>query len=236
MTKPSMLEGMLLVNKPSGMTSHDVVQAVRRTLGVRRIGHTGTLDPMAEGLLILLVGPSTKHQRRFQMHEKTYEAILKLGIQTDTGDALGVTTRTTAVPVLDRVRVAAVLASFQGAQLQTPPTYSAVKVKGKPAYWWARQRHPFRLAARPIHLSGLELMDYSGDTITFRVHCSAGTYIRTLAESVAARLGSVGHLTALVRLRIGQWSLEEAKPFSWLTEISPDTLARALLPLGRTVT
>ena len=226
-----MFEGMLLVNKPRGVTSHDVVQVVRRKLGVQRLGHTGTLDPMAEGLLILLVGPATRHQQAFQGHEKTYEAILRLGTQTDTGDALGRPVRTAAVPALDRDRVASLLASFQGSLTQTPPAYSAVKVQGRPAYWWARRHQPVVLSDRLVHLSEVSLIDCSPETIAFRVHCSAGTYVRTLAEAIATRLGTTGHLTGLVRTRIGTWNVEDAKPLSWIIEASPEALSRQLRPV-----
>ena len=228
---PRSLEGMLLVRKPSGMTSHDVVQAVRRKLGVRRIGHTGTLDPMAEGLLILLVGAATKHQQAFQGHEKTYEAVLRLGTQTDTGDAAGALLRTAPVPAVDRARIEEVLASFRGALSQTPPAYSAVKVRGRPAYWWARKQQPVALSARTVHLAALVLLGCTPETITFRVTCSAGTYIRTLAESIAERLGTVGHLIGLVRLSVGSWRLDEAKPLVWITQATADTLARELIPV-----
>ena len=225
------LEGFLLVNKPAGVTSHDVVEVVRRKLGVRRIGHTGTLDPMAEGLLMLLVGPATKHQHVFQTHEKIYEATVRFGVQTDTGDATGMTVRTAPVPAFDRHRISEVLAAFQGSQAQTPPAYSAVKVRGRPAYWWARRRTPVTLAPRMIHLSEMTLVDCSQETITFRARCSAGTYIRTLAEAIAERLGTVGHVAALVRLHVGPWSLEEAKPLSWISEATPQLLRQQLRPV-----
>jgi tRNA pseudouridine55 synthase len=225
-----MLNGMLLVNKPPGVTSHDVVQLVRRKLAVRRVGHTGTLDPIAEGLLILLVGPATQHQRTFQAHEKTYEAVLRLGTQTDTADAAGTPTRTAPVPVLERERVAQVLASFCGPLSQTPPAYSAVKVKGRPAYWWARRHKPVALTPRMVHLAEMALVNCTPETITFRVRCSAGTYVRALAEAIAERLGTVGHLAHLVRLRIGEWALDDAKPLSWLQDASPDLVAGQLKP------
>ena len=230
-----MLDGLLLVHKPPGITSHDVVQLVRRKLGVKRIGHTGTLDPMAQGLLILLVGGATKHQQAFQGHDKTYDAVLRLGTQTDTGDALGVPVRTASVPPLKRSRLEAVLASFQGPLLQTPPAYSAVKVQGKPAYWWARRQQPVALSARTVHIARIALQEYDGETVAFRVHCSAGTYIRSLAESIAERLGTVGHLAGLVRLRVGEWSLEEAKPMAWFSGAGPDDIARELRPVSAAV-
>ena len=220
-----MVEGVLLVNKPSGVTSHDVVQVVRRKLSIRRVGHTGTLDPMAEGLLILLVGPATKHQQALQAHEKRYEAAVRFGTQTDTGDATGQPVRTAPVPPLDQRRVAEVLASLQGPLDQTPPAYSAVKVKGKPAYWWARRHQTVILPSRRVHLAELVMVGSEGETLTFRVRCSAGTYVRTLAESIADRLGTVGHLTRLVRLRIGDWTIDEAKSLAWIRESSPERIA-----------
>ena len=228
-----MLEGLLLVHKPSGLTSHDVVQAVRRKLGVKRIGHTGTLDPMAEGLLILLVGPATRHQQAFQGHDKAYEAVLRLGTQTDTGDADGRPVRTAPIPSLDTARVAEVLASFEGELVQTPPTYSAVKVRGRPAYWWARRQQPVTLTARTVRLLQLQLVGCTLDAVTFRVRCSAGTYIRTLAEAIAERLGTVGHLSRLVRMQVGEWRLEDARPLAWITETNPDLIARELRPAIR---
>lgn len=225
-----MPSGMLLVDKPPGVTSHDVVQLIRRKLGVRRIGHTGTLDPIAEGLLILLVGPATQFQRAFQAHEKTYEAILRLGTQTDTADADGAPIRTAPIPVVERERIAAVLASFHGPLSQTPPIYSAVKVKGRPAYWWARRKKSVTLTPRVVHLADMVLVALTPATITFRVRCSAGTYVRTLAETIAERLGTVGHLAHLVRLRIGDWSLDDAKPLVWFQEASPQAVAEQLKP------
>ena len=231
MTVSSTCEGMLLIQKPSGMTSHDVVQSVRRKLSVRRIGHTGTLDPMAEGLLILLVGSATKHQQAFQGHEKLYEAVLRLGTQTDTADATGRPVRTASVPPVDPHRVAMALSALQGPLSQTPPAYSAVKVQGRPAYWWARRQQPVALSARVVHLEELTLVECGQDAVTFRVRCSAGTYVRTLAESIAERLGTVGHLARLVRLQVGAWRLEEAKPFSWIEEADAAAVMRELRPV-----
>lgn len=231
MTSAPPPSGMLLIHKPRGMTSHDVVEVLRKKLGIRRIGHTGTLDPMAEGLLILLVGSATKSQHAFQGHEKVYRAVVRLGVQTDTGDATGRSIRTAPVPMLERGRIEEALASFQGSMAQTPPAYSAVKVQGRPAYWWARQRRPVTLLARTVHLADLALLEWAEQHITFRVRCSAGTYVRTLAEAIAESLGTVGHLECLTRLSIGAWRLEDAKPLSWVADANPDLLAKTLQPL-----
>ena len=227
----SLMEGILLVDKPSGVTSHDVVDTVRRALGLRRVGHTGTLDPMARGLLILLVGSATLRQREFQRHEKTYDAVIRLGVQTDTGDATGTAIRTAAVPTLDRQRVAELLASLRGPCSQTPPAYSAIKVRGRPAYWWARRNTPVTLSVRTIELFEVSLLEWGSETIALRVGCSAGSYIRSLAESIAERLGTVGHLSGLVRLRVGDWSLEDAKPLTWIAQAGPEAVTRALRPV-----
>ena len=223
-------DGILLVHKTAGLTSHDIVQVVRRKLGVRRVGHSGTLDPMAEGLLVLLVGGATKHQQAFQAHEKMYRGVLRLGTQTDTGDAMGTLVRDLPVPPLTESQIAEVLASFRGAFVHTPPAFSAVKVRGRPAYWWARRQQPVTLRPRVVQLSEVALVGWTPETVTFRVRCSAGTYVRTLAEAMAERLGTVGHLSGLIRLQVGRWNVEEAKSFAWLQQAGAAELAGALLP------
>ncbi len=227
----SALEGVLLVHKPTGMTSHDVVVVVRRKLGVRRIGHTGTLDPMAEGLLVLLVGAATKHQHVLQTHDKTYEATVQLGAQTETGDAEGAPVRSVPVPTLERGRLEEVLREFTGSLSQTPPAFSAVKVAGRPAYWWARQHKPVTLEPRTVHVFQLALLDWTPQTLTVLVECSSGTYVRSLGEAIAERLGTVGYLTRLVRTRVGLWRLQEAQPLAWIADASPEALARELRPV-----
>lgn len=226
-----MISGVLLVNKPQGPTSHDVVEVVRRKLGTRRIGHAGTLDPMAQGLLLLLIGPATKQQQRFQGHDKVYDAVLQLGTQTDTGDAMGAVVQTAPVPALERHRVAEVLASFQGPLSQTPPAYSAVKVRGRPAYWWARRHQSVVLASRTVQIAELSLVELASSRLTVRVRCSSGTYVRTLAEAIAQRLGCVGHLTGLVRTSVGRWTLDQACAFDWIADASPEAVAHCVHPL-----
>lgn len=223
--------GVLLINKPAGPTSHDIVEVVRRKLSLRRVGHTGTLDPVAEGLLVLLIGAATKYQHALQAHEKTYEATVRFGLQTDTGDAVGAPIRRAPVPPMDADRVAAVLASFRGPVVQTPPAYSAVKVKGRPAYWWARRRQPVVLPQRVIQVYELTLLRCEPDAIRVRTRCSAGAYIRTLAETIAERLGTVGHLASLTRLQVGPWTLDQARTLPWVSSASPETVAACLLPV-----
>ena len=231
MSDVPMMEGLLLVNKPSGVTSHDVVDVVRRQVHLRRIGHTGTLDPMAQGLLILLLGSSTKRQGEFQAHDKTYEALLRLGTQTDTGDATGSVIRRAPIPTLTSPHVTAVMTSMIGPLSQIPPTFSAVKVHGRPAYWWARRHHPVTLRPRTVQLFELALGRLTCDTIDFRARCSAGTYLRSIAEVIAERLGTVGHLASLTRLRIGDWTVDQAMPLSWLADATSEQIGQRIVPL-----
>ena len=225
------MDGALLVNKPRGMTSHDVVAAARRALAIARIGHTGTLDPMAEGLLVLLIGRATKHQQAFQGHDKTYEATIKLGVKTETADAEGAIIESLPVPALERVQVMEALASFEGPLVQTPPAFSAVKVRGKPAYWWARRQKPVELPSRTVVIHSLSLLAFAGDSLDVRVSCSSGTYVRTLGEMVAQRLGTVGHLTRLTRQSIGDWALDAAVSFSFLKTASQEEILSQVKPV-----
>ncbi len=224
-------EGMLLVNKPRGLTSHDVVQILRRRLAVRRIGHTGTLDPAAEGLLILLIGNATEHQQRLQGHEKTYEGAIRLGSKTETADADGKVIASAPVPPLSQEVLEKTLAEFQGALSQTPPAYSAVKVHGRPAYWWARRQKTVTLQARTVQVHEFALLGFDTERIRCRVRCSAGTYIRSLAETVAERLGTVGYLESLTRTSIGEWSLGDAVDVNWLLDADPAAIRARIRPV-----
>lgn len=225
------MEGLLLVNKPPGITSHDVVERLRRRLGLQRIGHTGTLDPIAQGLLILLLGAATKRQQEFQSHEKTYEATIEFGTQTDTADAMGRVIRSAPVPALEPARLTPILSSLTGSLVQQPPVYSAVKVHGRPSYRWAREGRPVVLRPRTVQVFEIALQALTDRTITVRLRCSAGTYVRSLAEVIAERLGTVGHVASLTRWRVGAWSLEEAVSFAWLSEAPLSDLTQQIQPV-----
>ena len=228
----SMLDGVLLVNKPQGPTSHDVVMVVRRALGVRQIGHGGTLDPMATGVLVLLVGRATKQQQRVHGCRKQYDTVIRFGQQTDTGDAWGTVTIEAAVPDLsDRPRLDAALAACRGELLQQPPAFSAVKVQGRPLYWWARRGEPKSAPARPVTIYALELLEVGANQLRCRIECSSGTYVRTLAERIAQQLGSVGHVVELTRLSVGSWRLDEACAFDWLRQASREEVGARLRAL-----
>ncbi len=225
--------GLLVVNKAQGMTSHDVVQVVRRKLGVSRVGHTGTLDPIAEGVLVLLVGSATRHQQVFQRYRKVYEAVIQLGTQTDTGDAWGKTVRGAPVPPVTPSDVETVLASCVGYVTQIPPPFSAVKVRGRPLYWWTRRGHTVTAKPRTIQIFAAEFLALNADRVRCRITCSSGTYIRTLAETIAQRLGTVGHVRELVRLAVGPWTLDQALSIEWLMAAPAMELWEAAQPVER---
>lgn len=226
-----MRDGLLVVNKPQGMTSHDVVQVVRRRVGLQRVGHTGTLDPIAEGVLVILVGAATKYQQILQTQRKVYEAVIQLGTQTDTGDAWGKALRTAPVPALEQRQVEETLRSFVGRLTQTPPAFSAVKVQGKPLYWWTRRGVPKVAQPRTVEILALDLLGWDGSALACRIVCSSGTYIRTLAEAVAARLGTVGHVKALTRCAVGPWELARAVTVPWIQAASEADVRAALRPV-----
>jgi tRNA pseudouridine55 synthase len=204
------LDGILLVDKPQGWTSHDVVAKVRRITGQRRIGHTGTLDPMATGLLVLCLGNATRLVEFLTGHDKRYTGTVTLGRTTTTDDAEGETLAEFQTPTLNQPQVDAVAARFQGEQGQTPPAYSALKVAGRRAYALARAGEAPQLPARRVTIHAFESRLAGPATIAVDVTCSSGTYIRSLARDVAVALGSGGHLSALRRERVGPFSLGDA--------------------------
>lgn len=234
---PAMPEGVLLVDKPPGPTSHDVVDGVRRLLDVRRVGHAGTLDPAASGLLVVLAGRATRRARDFSGLDKTYAATVALGTATDTGDAQGGVTAHSPAPALTAVRAREALAGLVGERLQTPPVYSAVKVRGRPAYWYARRGTPVTLRPRAVRIDRLELVAARGALLDVRVACSAGTYVRVLAEEIGRALGTAAHLASLRREAVGPFRVEEALPWpasraAALARLVPTAMALARLVPG----
>ncbi|MCP4919163.1 MAG: tRNA pseudouridine(55) synthase TruB [Proteobacteria bacterium] len=196
------MNGFLVLDKPAGLTSHDCVGLVRAALRIKKVGHTGTLDPFATGVLPLAIGHATRFIQFLDEGEKVYEATLALGTQTDTGDLEGEAIQTADVPDLALGDVQAALASLVGEQMQAPPAYSAVKVDGKRMYEYARAGIEKQAAARPITVHELEVLSV-GPEVRFRVRSSKGTYVRVLGEDIARLLGTVGHLNQLRRLRSG---------------------------------
>jgi len=214
-----MIEGFLIMDKPAGITSHDVVAAVRAVTGVKKVGHTGTLDPFATGVLPLALGRCTRLIQYLDESIKVYEATVRLGSATDTGDPTGQVIREAPLPEADADGVREVLASFLGEQDQTPPAYSAVKVKGKPLYHYARKGEKVEVKSRRILIHALELKHYDRETLVVEITCSRGTYARVLADDIAVALGSAGHLEALSRPRSGPFFLEEGLSMPALAEM-----------------
>lgn len=205
--------GVFLVDKPAGPTSFRIVQQVRRALQIKKVGHTGTLDPFATGLLILCVGrPATRLIPQLMDGDKVYEAELKLGVETDTLDREGRVLVERPVPPLDMMTVDNCLDLFRGEQMQAPPAFSAVKHEGKPLYEYARRGVTIEKPARPVLISELTCIQLGEDTMGIRVRCSKGTYIRTLAADIGRELGCGAHLTALRRLDNGPFSVMAALP------------------------
>ena len=198
------------INKPAGWTSFDVVKKVRGIIKEKKVGHAGTLDPFADGVLVLGTGPDTKKLTDITMASKTYRAELTLGKSTDTQDRDGKISKEAVVPGLTRQTINAVLASFDGIQEQIPPMYSAKQVNGQRLYKLARRNKTVERVPVKITIYQISLMDYNEPVITFEVTCSKGTYVRVLGADIAAKLGTVGHLTALTRTSVGSYHIIDA--------------------------
>lgn len=224
------MNGIFLLHKPSGPTSHDVVNAVRRLAGTRRVGHTGTLDPLATGLLVVLVGQATRLAQYLTGHDKTYRAVIRLGETTDTYDAEGAVTARQPVTVT-AAEIAAALTGFLGPQMQRPPAYAAIKVEGQALYQRARRGETITPAPRPVVFHTLTVLAWEPPDLTVDVVCSAGTYIRSLAHDLGEQLGCGAHLRALTRLAVGPFRLEQAHPLDELRALAAaGRLTEALLP------
>ena len=218
-------EGLLLIDKPQGITSHDAVDRVRRALGTKKVGHAGTLDPMATGLLLMGVGRGTRALRFLSDLPKTYEATMLMGVETTTLDAEGEVTRKSLVDATDE-QLRSAMEALVGDTMQVPPAYSAVKIGGRRLYEAARKGETVAAPERPIHVESFDLLARRGDEADFRVVCGGGTYVRVLAADVGAALGFGAHLTRLRRTRIG--------PFDVASGLPPDSPGRPL-PIERAV-
>jgi len=212
------ISGVLVVDKPVGMTSHDVVQAIRTGTGIRRAGHTGTLDPRASGVLVILIGPAVRLSEFVSASDKRYQAIIRMGRTTDTFDADGKFIRE-AVPVnVTEEEFNKVLKTFEGEIEQTPPQYSAVKVGGRKAYEIARKGESVDLEPRIIQVHHLEVLEWAPPEVVVDVHCSSGTYVRSLANDLGESLGTGAYLVGLRRTKSGRFTLREAVPLRKLQE------------------
>lgn len=229
-------EGILLIDKPKGITSHDIVDRVRRKLHMKRVGHAGTLDPMATGLVIILVGKATKASQYLMGMDKVYEGSMLLGKNTNTHDAEGEVTLERPVPTLSEADVVAVLKSFEGDQYQIPPMFSAKKIDGVPLYKLARKGKEVEREARLIHVSSFELDEYHApDRIDFTVACTKGTYVRTLAHDIGEKLGCGAHLTSLNRTDIEKFKIEDSIRLDEFEALSTAEINRILIPQFRAI-
>ncbi|MHC1740718.1 MAG: tRNA pseudouridine(55) synthase TruB [Anaerolineaceae bacterium] len=224
------ISGVLVIDKPVGMTSHDVVQVIRKGTNIRRAGHTGTLDPRASGVLIVLVGPAVRLSEYVSASDKRYQAIITLGKTTDTFDEDGKQTSTAPVNVTEE-QFEKELMSFVGDIEQVPPPYSAVKVQGRKAYEMAREGEEVDLAPRIISVYSLELLEWAPPEVVIDIFCSSGTYVRSLANDLGERLGCGATLTGLRRTKSGKFTLRDAVPLRKLNEAFTDgTWYQYLIP------
>ena len=204
------MDGILNINKPEGMTSHDVVATIRKLLRQRRVGHAGTLDPAASGVLPICTGQGTRVAEYLSESGKAYRATIIFGIATDTYDAEGAITSTASTADLSISQIETTLPLFLGSQMQVPPRYSAIKLQGQPAYKRARAGEEITLDPRPIVIYSLEIIDWSPPALVLAIECSKGTYIRSLAHDLGQHLGCGAYLRALIRTRSGPFSLSES--------------------------
>jgi len=230
MREQTELEGILLVDKPSGPTSHDVVDRARRVCRMRRVGHAGTLDPMATGLLVLLIGKATKLSQYLTSLDKVYHGSITLGVATNTMDAEGEVASTKPVPDLAEEEVARAMETFVGDQYQTPPMFSAVKIKGKRLYKMARKGQEVEREPRFIRISRFDLIELKLPEIRFELACAKGTYARVLANDFGEKLGCGGHLSQLRRIASGQFGVDQAISLADLERLGPQSVSKIMIP------
>ncbi|MCB4756500.1 MAG: tRNA pseudouridine(55) synthase TruB [Elusimicrobia bacterium] len=218
--------GFLLADKPSGPTSYDIIRWLKRSLPGVKLGHSGTLDPLASGLLIVLLGKATKRQSFFMKMDKEYRFTMRLGIQTDTGDITGRVLKTLEPPTLDEDLIRKdLIPRFLGIQKQKPPLYSAIKFQGVPLYKWARKGHVIDRPDRSIHIHSLTLLAVLNPVdIEFRVRCSSGTYIRSLVEDMGRAMASIATVVSITRESIGPFRVDEAIPAHSLRDRQEDEI------------
>jgi tRNA pseudouridine55 synthase len=229
------LDGILLLDKGRGCSSNAALQEVKRLFGAAKAGHTGSLDPLATGVLPICFGEATKFSQFLLESDKRYRTELRLGVRTDSGDAEGEVLETRPVPALTEADVEAVLARFRGPIEQVPSMYSAIKHQGQPLYKLARQGIEVERAARPVEIHELRLETLAVDRLVLFVHCSKGTYVRTLAEDIGEALGCGAHVTALRRLSVGPFGIDEAVTLERLEQLREGGGHAAIDPLLRDV-
>lgn len=231
MNRTDPFDGILLVDKPTGMTSHDVVYKIRRHFNLKKVGHGGTLDPAATGLLIILLGRGTRVSNRFMSSDKTYEGTLTLGITTDSQDADGQVLKETDASGITREQLESIISTFKGDMFQIPPMVSAIKMAGVPLYKLARQGEEIERKPRFIHLYDFRLLEYAPPRGTFVVRCSKGTYVRTLCHDIGEKLGVGAHLSQLRRTETAGYNVSQAVTVDQLLAMQQVDLLKVVLPL-----
>ena len=224
------MKGILLVDKPSGMTSHDVVDALRKATGIRKIGHTGTLDPAATGLLIMCIGKATRLSEHLMGMDKTYEGTMRLGVVTESYDMDGKVVEENDVPEITREELEEAMKPLTGDLMQVPPMVSAVKIGGKRLYKLARQGETVERPPRPVTVHEFSLLDCTLPEVQFRVECTSGTYVRSLCHDIGQHFGCGAALQSLRRTHIGSHSIEDSTPLEELN--TPEKVASSLIPIS----
>lgn len=225
------MEGVLLVDKPKGLTSHDVVYHLRRKLQMKKIGHAGTLDPMATGVLVMLIGKATRISQYLMSVDKAYEGEATLGVITDSQDAEGEVMETRPVPALTETAVREVMKTFLGDQYQMPPMHSAIKIGGVPLYKMARKGEEVEREPRFIRVTDFKLLSFAPPKLTFDLHCTKGTYVRTIAHDLGQKLGCGAHLSALRRTASGKFTIAQCLPLDQIEALPLPEIGKRLIPV-----
>jgi tRNA pseudouridine55 synthase len=231
MNRTDPFDGILLVDKPSDYTSHDVVARIRGRFKLKKVGHGGTLDPSATGLLVILLGRGTSVSNRFMSSDKTYEGAIRLGIATDSQDAEGKVIKICDPSGISREQVEVAMASFKGDRFQMPPMVSAIKVAGVPLYKMARKGLEIERKPRLIHIYNIHLLEFSPPVGTFVLRCSKGTYVRTICHDIGETLGVGAHLQSLRRTETAGYKIQQAIPLDILMNMSQMELLNVVVPL-----
>ena len=228
-------DGILLIDKHAGCTSHDIVSMVRRRLGMKGVGHAGTLDPMATGLLVILLGRATKVSQYLMSLDKVYEGSFILGVETNTQDSEGEVMKTSPVPQISAEELQKRMAEFIGDQYQTPPMFSAKKVNGVPLYKMARKGEEVERQPRFIRVSKFELLNFESPRADFLLHCSKGTYVRTICNDLGAKIGCGAHMCALRRTESNKFNVKDAITIAQLDAMPLSEIKSRLIPVASAV-
>jgi tRNA pseudouridine55 synthase len=224
------LDGALLIDKPAGMTSHDVVDDIRRHFGIKKVGHCGTLDPNATGLLIIVLGRATKLSERLMSDDKVYEGTIKFGESTNSFDSDGELVASLPVPPITLDELNKLAAEFVGDLMQTPPMVSAVKIDGVPLYKLARKGIEVQREPRLIHIYSFKFDSYEEPLARFRLACTKGTYVRSIAHELGQKVGCGAHLIQLSRVKSGKFEVSQATPLQKILALSPTQLEGQVIP------